>query len=102
MLELVRAGGLPAPEVNARLGRFLVDFLWREQRVVLEADSFQWHSGRRSYTGDHQRDLELRADGWDVVRVTREQIMDQPELVLVIVAQALAAARTAGRLSPAG
>jgi hypothetical protein len=41
LLMLIRRAGLPEPEVNARLGRWEVDFLWREQRLVVEVDGYR-------------------------------------------------------------
>jgi hypothetical protein len=38
MLRLIRAAELPAPRVNARLGGYEVDFLWREEQLVVEVD----------------------------------------------------------------
>jgi len=37
-LRLCRRHRLPEPEVNVRVDRFLVDFLWREQRLIVETD----------------------------------------------------------------
>ncbi|HEX6601246.1 MAG TPA: hypothetical protein VF030_01260, partial [Solirubrobacterales bacterium] len=37
-LEICRRYGIPMPEVNVRLGRWEVDFLWRSQRLVVETD----------------------------------------------------------------
>jgi very-short-patch-repair endonuclease len=39
-----RRGTAEAPEVNARLNGFMVDFRWREQGLVLEVDGFTYHS----------------------------------------------------------
>lgn len=46
MLALVRAGGLPEPELNARIGRWTVDFLWRREKVIVEIDGYRFHSSR--------------------------------------------------------
>jgi hypothetical protein len=35
----------PVPETNIKLGRWEVDFLWREQRLVVEADCFLYLGG---------------------------------------------------------
>lgn len=44
-LDLCRRHRLPMPEVNVRIGRHLVDFLWREQRLVVETDGYRYHRG---------------------------------------------------------
>lgn len=38
-LDLCRRHRIPPPLVNVRIGRWTVDFLWREQGVVVETDS---------------------------------------------------------------
>ena len=37
-LLLCRAHGIPAPEVNVLVGRFLVDAIWRDRGVIVELD----------------------------------------------------------------
>jgi len=88
-LTLIRAGGLPEPELNVRFGRYRIDALWRTHRLAVEIDSYGFHSTRRSFESDHERDLALAAAGFTVMRFTREQIVKQPELVLVRLARRL-------------
>jgi very-short-patch-repair endonuclease len=88
MLRLVRAAELPPPQVNARLGRYEVDFLWREQRLVVELDSFRFHSPRARFERDRARDAALAAAGYTVIRVTWRQLLDAPEAVAARVAAA--------------
>jgi hypothetical protein len=45
-LALVRAAQLPMPEVNVRIGPIEVDFLWRQERLVVEVDGFRFHASR--------------------------------------------------------
>jgi very-short-patch-repair endonuclease len=99
MITLARDAGLPVPEVNATLGRFVVDFLWRAERVIVETDGYEFHSTRRSFESDHERDLALRDAGYTVLRFTRDQLADRPERVLASLVRALdrAAVSLAGR-----
>jgi very-short-patch-repair endonuclease len=80
-LRLCRSHGLPAPEVNTRIGRFEVDFLWPDRRVIVETDGYRYHRGRVAFEDDRARDLALRALGYDVVRLTHRQLMDEPAAV---------------------
>jgi len=89
-LALVRRARLPEPEVNVRIDRYVADFLWRDQRLIVEVDGYAFHSNRRSFERDHERDLVLTAAGFDVLRFTWRQIVEEPELVLVRLARALA------------
>jgi very-short-patch-repair endonuclease/predicted transcriptional regulator of viral defense system len=91
-MALARRGRLPAPDVNVLLGSYEVDFLWREERLVVEVDGFAFHGSRAKFEGDRRRDAELAAQGLQVIRVTWRQIVDEPEAMLVRIAQALARA----------
>lgn len=88
-LGLWRRHGLPAPEVNVKLGRWEVDFLWRSQRLVVEIDSFLYHRGSVAFEDDHARDLDLRAGGHVVHRFTERQLEAEPGRVVEDVARAL-------------
>jgi very-short-patch-repair endonuclease len=88
-LAMLRRAGLPEPEVNARLGRFVADFLWRAERVVVEIDGYDYHRGRAAFERDHERDAEHQHDDFLVIRVTWRQLEREPEALLVRVATAL-------------
>jgi very-short-patch-repair endonuclease len=90
LLELIRAAGLPEPETNARVGRWEVDFLWREARLIVEVDGYAFHSSRSSFERDRRRDADLTAHGIRVMRVTWRRIERQPEAVVATLAAALA------------
>jgi len=90
LLELVRAGGLPAPRTNARLHGLEVDMHWPRHRLVLEVDGFAYHSSPGAFERDRRRDAELAAAGVTVVRVTWRQIVTEPKALLARLAQALA------------
>jgi very-short-patch-repair endonuclease len=78
--------------VNVRVGRHLVDFLWRTQHVAVETDSYRYHRGQQAFRADHRRDLDLREAGCDVLRFSEEQL----EREQVRVASAVAAALRVG------
>jgi very-short-patch-repair endonuclease len=69
------------PEVNQRIGRFTVDFLWREQRLIVEVDAWTTHRGAQAFEDDHQRDLELGRHGFRVLRFTAAQIRRQSRAI---------------------
>jgi very-short-patch-repair endonuclease len=88
-LRLCRRHRLPAPEVNVRVGSLLADFVWREQRLIVETDGYRYHRGRTAFEDDHVRDLDLRGFGYEVVRLTFRQVTEEPERVAAILAQRL-------------
>jgi very-short-patch-repair endonuclease len=91
-LALIRAAELPAPEVNARVGRYEVDFLWRERALVVEVDGYRFHSSRASFERDRRRDADLTTRGLRVIRITWRRIVREPEALVARVATALASA----------
>lgn len=75
-LRLCRRHRLPVPEVNARIERFRVEFLWPQRRLVVETDGYRYHRGRVAFEEDRARDLELRLKGYTVVRFTDRQLQE--------------------------
>ena len=78
-LALCRRGGLPDPEVNARLHGYEVDFLWRKQRRVIEVDGYAFHSVKGAFERDRRKDVDLELAGFPVTRFTHDQVIYQPE-----------------------
>lgn len=80
--DLVAAGGLEIPLLNVSLelrgGRYEVDALWPNARLVVEVDGWSVHSGRQAFETDRRRDAELVRSGYRVVRFTWRRIVDDP------------------------
>jgi very-short-patch-repair endonuclease len=91
LLALVRASGLPQPEVNAAVGDHTVDFVWRNKHLAVETDGYRFHSTRAAFERDRLRDADLTARGFRVIRVTWRQLSEQPLAVVARLADALAA-----------
>ena len=87
---LIRRARLPAPRANVRIGAYEVDFLWPEQRFVLEVDGYAFHSTRSAFERDREKDAHLAANGYRVARITWRQLTLAPEAVVARIAQALA------------
>jgi very-short-patch-repair endonuclease len=77
----VRRHRLPPAQINVRVGPFTVDFLWRSHRLVVETDSYEYHHGSVAFEDDHQRDLQLRRRGLEVLRYTGRQLEREGDLV---------------------
>lgn len=92
-LKLCRRYRLPEPEVNVRVGRFLVDFLWREQRLVVETDGWRYHRGALATTEDAARDRQLRRWGYAVLRFTYPEVTRDAAAVAAAVRGPLGLAR---------
>ena len=74
MLRICRRHRLPRPEVNLRIDRFEVDFLWPVQRLVVEVDGWQAHRTRSAFEADRARDARLALLGYEVIRFTWRQL----------------------------
>ena len=81
------------PETNVKFGRFEADYVWREQKVILELDSATYHSGPGVFQRDREKGLVLRGAGYDVLRPTRYHVIHEGPRVLALLAQALAPPR---------
>jgi len=88
-LALFVAHRIPPPEVNPKIGRYEVDFLWRENNLIVEADTFTYHRGSISFEDDHARDLYLRQRGYAIHRFTDKQLEAEPERVVADIRGAL-------------
>ena len=83
----LRAGGLGVRFVRqAVIDRFIVDFLAREARLVVEVDG-TYHARRRP--ADAARDAKLRRAGYRVVRVTDAEVVSNVVAVVVRIRDAL-------------
>jgi very-short-patch-repair endonuclease len=99
-LRLCRRYRLPPPEVNVRIGPYLVDFAWREKRLVVETDSYLYHRGEVAFQDDHARDLELMRRGFEVLRLSELQLEKEPAWVAEILAARLGLGGRTARRSP--
>jgi hypothetical protein len=86
VLPLLSKRSLPAPRCNAPVElkggrRIEVDFLWAEQRFVLEADSRDFHGTAVAFERDRWRDRELMRVGYASLRVTKLQAESEAEAI---------------------
>ena len=68
------------------------DFVWRDQRVIVEADSDKWHNTRQRFEQDRVRDQRLTAAGWTVIRTTWKQMTRRPHELRPLLLKLLAPA----------
>jgi very-short-patch-repair endonuclease len=73
-MALVRRHRLPRPEVNVRVDRYEVDFLWRPPRLIVEVDGWESHGTRSAFEQDRARDARLKVLGFEVLRFTWRQV----------------------------
>jgi very-short-patch-repair endonuclease len=81
-LRLIRKANLPKPEVNVWIHNHEVDFFWREQRLIVELDSREFHLTPAAFENDRRRDIALQALGYTVIRITHRRLIEEPAAVI--------------------
>src|SRR3954452_22053587 len=68
-LRMCAAHGTPRPQVNVRVGEWTPDFYWPEWGVIVETDSVAFHSTAWERQRDAEKDVAMRALGFEVLRL---------------------------------
>jgi hypothetical protein len=82
--------GVPEPEVNVWLSalngkRYQADFLWRDSKLIVEADSRRFHDTDSAFVEDRKRQQQLELAGWRVPRCTWEEVEQEPRRLALTV-----------------
>jgi predicted transcriptional regulator of viral defense system len=85
-LALCRTASLPSPAVNAWITlddgiAYKADFLWRKHKLIAETDGRDVHTTRKAFEHDRLRDQRLTLAGFNVVRFTWRQVVNDPRRV---------------------
>ena len=93
VLALVRSSNLTEPVCQAPMvlggEPVRIDFLWTNERVALEADSYEFHGTRQAFERDRRRDQLLRLAGYEPLRITWRQLSRHPEQVEEVLREVL-------------
>lgn len=84
---LVHMAGLPPPvdQYDVVAGELLigrVDFAWPEAMLVVELDGYEFHRGYGVFRDDRRRDRALELSGWRVLRYTKADLDEEPDVVI--------------------
>lgn len=71
--------GLPEPQLNVEINGREVDAFFEEERLIVEVDGYDVHSGPASFEEDRERDASMLALDLPTVRVTEERLDDAPQ-----------------------
>jgi very-short-patch-repair endonuclease len=74
-LAIVDRSGLPRPAPQAIVAGRRRDFVWSDQRVVVEVDGWRFHRSDRAFDADRVRDNEVTLAGWTHLRFTRRRVV---------------------------
>ncbi|MER5424086.1 DUF559 domain-containing protein [Streptosporangium roseum] len=55
-------------------GRYRIDFAIPDKKIGIELDGYTWHSSKEAFTKDRQRQRELEADGWRIIRFSGAEV----------------------------
>jgi hypothetical protein len=88
-LDFCADHGIPRPELNVIVEGYEVDVLWREQKLIVELDSFAFHSSRRAFEADREKDADLQLAEHRVLHVTWLRFTNQPAKVAATIRTAL-------------
>jgi very-short-patch-repair endonuclease len=75
---LCEQAGLPLPKTQVPVGPYVVDFLWPEQRVVVETDGAKVHRTHRAFEHDKVKAADLAVFGLTYVPVTWRRLTRKP------------------------
>jgi very-short-patch-repair endonuclease len=93
LLPLLTEAALPIPRTNAKLrlaGKaYEVDFLWREQKLVVETDGGRFHDNPVAGERDSQRNHALTEAGYRLPRLGWEDLRDRPDQTMSEIARLL-------------
>lgn len=81
------------------IGRYIVDFLCVEKKLIVELDGGQ-HVERKGY--DAKRDLFLKSKGYRVIRFWNSEFIENPDGVLATVLREVESAPSPRPSPPAG
>ena len=100
LFNLIAGSTLPLPvrqypiiEEGVEIRR--IDLAYPDERVAIEAHSFQHHFGRAAWLDDARRENFLVARGWRVLRVVDEDVRQRPRWVLDQIRRAILCERAA-------
>ncbi len=95
--------GLPTPQINVRIAGYEVDAYFAAEKVIVELDGYRYHSDRRTFERDRNRDAEMLARGIVTVRITWERLTVRPAAEAGRLHKILSARRPGGATeTPAG
>lgn len=100
VLEFPALSVRPQLEVVARGMTFHPDLVDESARLVIEADSFEFHTSPEAHARDCVRYTALTVAGWLVLRFTWHQVMHSPAYVRAVLTDVIE--RTDRRAMPAG
>lgn len=83
-------------DAQVRVGKWVVDFVLRGTQIAVEFDGEYWHSLPKSVERDQRKDRQLRALGYEVVRIPERLYAVDPLSAVRMVAARMTTERSYG------
>lgn len=88
--RFLRRFALPpaTPQLRVRLPDGHVarlDFAYLEKKIAIECDSYGFHSDKSTWLHDRERQNHLTSLGWQILRITWEDLTQRPEWVAMLI-----------------
>lgn len=91
LVALLRSSSLPLfDHTNFDLGPWNADVVWLAARIVVELDTYTFHSSPKAFQRDRRKTIALEAQGWKVIRFTAYDLEREPHFVIATLAAAFA------------
>jgi very-short-patch-repair endonuclease len=95
--RLLKNAGLPPAQFQHPVGRYKIDFAYPSLMLAIEVDGYGPHSSRRAFQIDRDRQNELVARGWTVLRFTWADVVKRPDHVARLIREGIGRAQCAIR-----
>ena len=99
-LDFCEKHRFPRPAVNDSIEGYLCDFVWHEQRLIVETDGLRAHGTARARRRDPIKDADLQIAGWRVIRIPSMRLFREPEAAGEQLARLLATPAPAAPVAP--
>ncbi|NDZ93453.1 DUF559 domain-containing protein [Streptomyces sp. SID6673] len=80
---------------NLPVGGYILDLAIPEHKIAIEIDGFAYHSDAEAFQHDRERQNDLIANGWTVLRFTWHDLTTRPQWVLAQIRAAIRQAAAA-------
>ena len=89
LVRLLEQAGITGWKTNYPAGGYRIDVAFPDQKVAIETDGWAFHSDVADFVADRNRQNKLALLGWQVLRFTWWDLVEQPERVIAEIRRAI-------------
>ena len=94
VVALLRRAAISGWRANDEASGYLGDFVFDDDRVLVEVDGMAFHTDAETFQRDRRRQNELVNAGWAVLKFTWTDVTERPDYVIATIRQALKRSRS--------